>query len=71
MQRVIAETVQTVQLTLVYGVVPVHTEYLIDDGGHLVYIVAVERHYAYAQDVGHVVQRVVFAAFQFQFASER
>ena len=59
------------QLALVNGIAPVHLENLIDDGGHLVHIVAVECHHAHTHDVSHVVERVVFGPLQFQFTRQR
>ena len=70
-QRVVAETIEPVQFALVDGIAPVHFENLIDDGGHFIHIVTIERHHAHSHDVGHVVERVVFGTLQFQFAGQR
>ena len=56
---------------LVDRVPPVHDERLIHDGGHLVHIGTVESHHTQAHDVGYIFNRLVFAAFQFQFSRKR
>ena len=66
----IAETVYLVDLSLVYGILPVHLEEAFHGRCHLVYIVNVEGDDADAHYIRNIGQGGILGAFQFKFAGK-
>ena len=70
MQRVIAETVQLMQLAFIHGVHPVYLKELLCHGGNTVHIVGIERDNTRSQDIGDVTKRSVLGTFERQLARQ-
>lgn len=56
---------------LIDRVPSVYDKRFVHDGGHLVHIGTIERYHTQTHDVGYIIDRLVFAAFQFQFSRKR
>ena len=67
MERQITETVDFEHLTLVDGVVPVDFKQFLGQSGDDIDFIAIESDDTGTDNIGDVIQRVVFIAFQFQF----
>ena len=67
-ERVVAEAAHLVHLALVDRLVPVHVKHPLHIGGHAVHVVAIERDYSEAHEVGDVVEGVILVPLSYQFA---
>ena len=71
MQRVVAKAVQLVQFAFIHTFFPVDVKDAFGDSCHLIYFICIEGDDTHTHEIGHIVDALVFCAFQLQFSHQR